>query len=111
METRDILVVIENAAIVPQRIAPAVALASRFGARLAGFFGSGYPIMASYGDVSGWSQLVDAYMEAQRREATAAGAAFRDALNRDNCRASGSSGKPTKPAALLPRRRSIISLS
>ena len=83
METRDILVVIENAAVVPQRIALAAALATRFGARLAGFFASGYPIMASYGDVSGWSQLVDAYMEAQRREAAAAGAAFREALNRD----------------------------
>ena len=83
METRDILVVMENAAVVPQRIALAAALATRFGARLAGFFASGYPIMASYGDVSGWSQLVDAYMEAQRREAAAAGAAFREALNRD----------------------------
>lgn len=83
METRNILVVIENAAVVPQRIALAAALATRFGARLAGFFASGYPIMASYGDVSGWSQLVDAYMEAQRREAAAAGAAFREALNRD----------------------------
>jgi len=83
METRDILVVIENAAVVPQRIALAAALATRFGARLAGLFASGYPIMASYGDVSGWSQLVDAYMEAQRREAAAAGAAFREALNRD----------------------------
>ena len=83
METRDILVVMENAAVVPQRIAPAAALATRFGARLAGLFASGYPIMASYGDVSGWSQLVDAYMEAQRREAAAAGAAFREALNRD----------------------------
>ena len=83
METRDILVVIENAAVVPQRIVLAAALATRFGARLAGFFASGYPIMASYGDVSGWSQLVDAHMEAQRREAAAAGAAFREALNRD----------------------------
>jgi nucleotide-binding universal stress UspA family protein len=80
MESRDILVVIENAAAVPQRIAPAAALATRFGARLTGFFASGYPIMGSYGDVSGWSQLVDAYMEAQRREAAAAGAAFRQAL-------------------------------
>ena len=83
METRDILVVIENAAAVPQRLAPAAAIATRFGARLTGFFASGYPIMASYGDVSGWSQLVDAYMEAQRREAAAAGAAFRETLNRD----------------------------
>lgn len=83
MKTRDILVVIENAAVVPQRIAPAAALATRLGARLTGFFASGYPIMASYGDVSGWSQLVDAYMEAQRREAAAAGAAFRQALTQD----------------------------
>lgn len=83
METRDILVVIENAAAAPQRLAPAAAIATRFGARLTGFFASGYPIMASYGDVSGWSQLVDAYMEAQRREAAAAGAAFRETLNRD----------------------------
>ena len=83
MEARDMLVVIENAAVVPQRIAPAAALATRFGARLTGFFASGYPIMASYGDVSGWSQLVDAYMDAQRREAAAAGAAFRETLDRD----------------------------
>jgi nucleotide-binding universal stress UspA family protein len=83
METRDILVVIENAAAVPQRLAPAAAIATRFGARLTGFFASGYPIMASYGDVSGWSQLVDAYMEAQRREAAAAGATFRETLDRD----------------------------
>jgi nucleotide-binding universal stress UspA family protein len=83
METCDILVVIENAAAVPQRLAPAAAIATRFGARLTGFFASGYPIMASYGDVSGWSQLVDAYMEAQRHEAAAAGAAFRETLNRD----------------------------
>jgi len=83
METRDILVVIENAAVVPQRIAPAAALATRLGARLTGFFASGYPIIGSYGDVSGWSQLVDAYMEAQRREAAAAGAAFRQTLTQD----------------------------
>ena len=87
METRDILVVIENAAVVPQRIAPGGALATRLGARLTGFFASGYPIMASYGDVSGWSQLVDAYMEAQRREAAAAGAAFRQALTQDKLQA------------------------
>ena len=86
MESRDILVVIENPAAVPQRIAPVAALATRFGARLTGFFASGYPIMASYGDVSGWSQLVDAYMEAQRREAAAAGAAFRQALTQGKLR-------------------------
>lgn len=83
METRDILVVIENTAVVPQRMLPAAALAARFGARLTGFYASGYPIMASYGDVSGWAQLVDAYLDAQRQEAARAGAAFRAALTRD----------------------------
>jgi nucleotide-binding universal stress UspA family protein len=83
MECHDILVVIENASVVPQRMLPAAALAARFGARLTGFFATGYPIMAAYGDVSGWEQLVDTYLEAQRREAAAAAAAFRQALTRD----------------------------
>ncbi|MBV9015389.1 MAG: universal stress protein [Alphaproteobacteria bacterium] len=83
METRDILVVIENASVVPQRVQPAAALATRFGARLTGFYASGYPIMASYGEVSGWGQLVDTYLDAQRQEAARAGAAFREALTRD----------------------------
>ena len=83
MACHDILIVIENAAAVPQRIAPAAALAARFGARLTGLFASGFPVTAAYGDVSGWEQLVDAYLEAQRREAAAAGAAFRRALTQD----------------------------
>jgi nucleotide-binding universal stress UspA family protein len=83
MQCHDILVVIENAAAVPQRLAPAAAIATRCGARLTGFFASGFPVTAAYGDVSGWEQLVDAYLEAQRREATAAGAAFRQALTKD----------------------------
>ena len=73
----------ENAAAVPQRLAPAAALATRCGARLTGFFASGFPVMAAYGDVSGWEQLVDAYLDAQRREAAAAAAAFRQALTKD----------------------------
>jgi len=80
MQCHDILIVIVNAAVVPQRLAAAAALATRFGARLTGFFASGFPVTAAYGDVSGWEQLVDAYLEAQRREAAAAGAAFRQAL-------------------------------
>ena len=83
MQCHDILIVIENAAAVPQRLAPAAAIATRFGARLTGFFASGFPVTAAYGDVSGWEQLVDAYLEAQRREAAAAGAAFRQALTKD----------------------------
>jgi hypothetical protein len=83
MPCHDILIVLENAAAVPQRLAPAAALATRCGARLTGFFASGLPIMAAYGDVSGWEQLVDAYLEAQRREAAATAAAFRQALTKD----------------------------
>jgi nucleotide-binding universal stress UspA family protein len=80
MQCHDILIVIENAAVVPQRLAPAAAIATRCGARLTGFFASGFPVTAAYGDVSGWEQLVDAYLEVQRREAAAAAAAFRQAL-------------------------------
>jgi nucleotide-binding universal stress UspA family protein len=83
MQCHDILIVIENATAVPQRLAPAAAIATRCGARLTGFFASGFPVTAAYGDVSGWEQLVDAYLEAQRREAAAAGAAFRQALTKD----------------------------
>jgi nucleotide-binding universal stress UspA family protein len=80
MACQDILVVIENAAAVAQRLAPVAALAGRFGARLTGLFASGFPISAIYGDAAGWTQLVDAYFEAQRREAAAAEAAFRQGL-------------------------------
>ena len=73
MAGHDILIVIENASGVAQRLAPAAALAMRFGARLTGMFASGYPVMVDYGDVSGAAQLVEAYLEAQRREAAAAG--------------------------------------
>jgi nucleotide-binding universal stress UspA family protein len=83
MACQDILVVIENAAAVAQRFAPVAALAGRFGARLTGLFASGFPISAVYGDAAGWTQLVDAYFEAQRREAAAAEAAFRQALTQN----------------------------
>ena len=72
MAGHDILIVIENASGVAQRLAPAAALATRFGARLTGMFASGYPVMVDYGDVSGAAQLVEAYLEAQRREAARA---------------------------------------
>jgi nucleotide-binding universal stress UspA family protein len=80
MPYREILVVIENAAGAAQRTAPAAAIAAAFGARLTGFFPTGYPISTAYGDLSGWAQLVDAFMEARRNEATAAEAAFRQEL-------------------------------
>ena len=80
MAYKEILVVIDNAAGAAQRIAPAAALAAAFGARLTGFFASGYPLTTAYGDLSGAPQLVEAYMEAQRSEANAAEAAFHQAL-------------------------------
>lgn len=80
MAYREILVVVDAAATAAQRVAPAAALAAGFGARLTGFFATGYPISTAYGDLSGWAQLVDAYMEAQRGEASAAEAAFRQEL-------------------------------
>lgn len=80
MAYKEILVVFDNAAGAARRVAPAAALAAAFGARLTGLFASGYPISTAYGDLSGWAELVDAYMQAQRGEASAAEAAFRQAL-------------------------------
>ena len=80
MAYKEILVVIDNAAGAAQRVAPAAALAAAFGARLTGYFASGYPLTAGYGDMSGMAELVETYMSAQRAEANAAEAAFRQAL-------------------------------
>ena len=80
MAYKEILVVIDNAAGAAQRVAPAAALAAAFGARLTGYFASGYPLTAGYGDMSGMAELVETYMSAQRAEANAAKAAFRQAL-------------------------------
>jgi len=80
MAYKEILVVFENAAGAARRVGPAAALAAAFGARLTGFFATGYPVSTAYGDLSGWAELVDAYMQAQRGEASAAEAAFRQAL-------------------------------
>ena len=80
MAYKEILVVVDNAAGAAQRVAPAAALAAIFGARLTGYFASGYPLTAGYGDMSGMSELVETYMSAQRTEANAAEAAFRQAL-------------------------------
>jgi nucleotide-binding universal stress UspA family protein len=80
MAYKEILVVIDNAAGAAQRVAPAAALSAAFGARLTGYFASGYPLTAGYGDMSGMAELVETYMSAQRAEANAAKAAFRQAL-------------------------------
>ena len=80
MAYKEILVVVDNAAGAAQRVAPAAALAAIFGARLTGYFASGYPLTAGYGDMSGMAELVETYMSAQRTEAKAAEAAFRQAL-------------------------------
>jgi nucleotide-binding universal stress UspA family protein len=80
MAYKEILVIFENSASAAQRVAPAAAIAAAFGARLTGFFATGYPISTAYGDLSGAPQLIEAYMEAQRAEAGAAETAFRQAL-------------------------------
>jgi nucleotide-binding universal stress UspA family protein len=80
MAVRDILIVIDNPANVGQLLAPAAALAGGSGARLTGLYSGGYPVESAYGDASGWMQLVEAYLEAQRTEAAAAEAAFRGGL-------------------------------
>jgi nucleotide-binding universal stress UspA family protein len=80
MAIRDILVVVENAAGVAPRLAAATAVAGGEGVRVTGLYATGYPISASYGDLAGWTQLVDAYMTAQRDEGTRAEAVFRQEL-------------------------------
>ena len=80
MAIREILVTIDSAASVAQLLPPAAALAKAHGARLTGLCASGYPAEAAYGDLSGWMQLVEAYLDAQRAEASSAEAAFRQEL-------------------------------
>ena len=80
MATREILVAIDTAATVAQRLAPAAALAALEGGRLTGVFASGNPIENAYGDLSGWMQVVEAFLESQRAAASAAEAAFRQEL-------------------------------
>jgi len=82
MPGRDILVVIDNAAGVGRVLGPAAALAKRVDGRLTGFFATGLPAAASFGDLASGAQLVDAFMAAQRDEAVKTEAAFRQELGR-----------------------------
>lgn len=82
MPGKDILVVIDNAASAPRRLAPAAALAKRFEARLTGFFATGLPAATSFGDLASGAQLVDAFMAAQRDEGLKTEAAFRQELGK-----------------------------
>jgi nucleotide-binding universal stress UspA family protein len=80
MAMRDILVVIDDAATVARLAPPAAALAAALGARLTGLYAVGAPAETAYGDISGWMQLVESYLAAQRAEASAAEANFRQVL-------------------------------
>jgi nucleotide-binding universal stress UspA family protein len=82
MPGRDILVMIDNAAAAARRLVPAVALAKRIDARLTGFFATGLPDAASFGDLASAAQLAEVFMTAQRDEAVKAEAAFRQELGR-----------------------------
>ena len=80
MPVRDFLVVVDSAAAVEQRTTPLAALAAAQGARLTGLYAAGRPANNAYGDISGWMQLVETYLETQRSAAAAAEAAFRQQL-------------------------------
>jgi len=82
MPVQDILVVIDNEASVKRRLAPVAALAKRVEIRLNGLFATGLPGTQVFADLDGWAQLVDAYMTAQRAEATKVELAFRQELAR-----------------------------
>ncbi|MBV8888075.1 MAG: universal stress protein [Alphaproteobacteria bacterium] len=82
MPCRDMLIVIDEAASAAARLAPAATLAKRLNARLTGLYATGFPIGTTYGDLAGWAELMDAFMAAQRAEANAAEAAFRQELGR-----------------------------
>ncbi|HYM73065.1 MAG TPA: universal stress protein [Stellaceae bacterium] len=82
MPGRDILVVIDDAALAAHLLAPAAVLARRFEGRLTGFFPTGLPAATSFGDLASGAQLVDAFMAAQREEAIKAEAAYRQELGR-----------------------------
>jgi nucleotide-binding universal stress UspA family protein len=82
MPGRDVLVVIDNAATAGHLLAPASVLARRFDARLTGFFPTGLPAAASFGDLASGAQLVEAFMTAQREEAVKAEAAYRQELGK-----------------------------
>jgi nucleotide-binding universal stress UspA family protein len=82
MASRDMLVVVDNTEAVARLMAAAGALARTLDARLVGLFATGSLASAAYGDLDGWVQLAEAYQEAQRGEASAAEAAFRQELAR-----------------------------
>ncbi len=78
----DILVVIDNEASVQRRLAPIAALAKRVEIRLTGMYVTGLPMTNAYADLQGWAQLLDAYLIAQRAEASKTERAFRAELAR-----------------------------
>jgi nucleotide-binding universal stress UspA family protein len=82
MPSRDILVVIDNTETVPRLMSVAGASARALDARLVGLFATGSLASAAYGDLAGWVQLAEAYRAAQRGEASAAEAVFRQELAR-----------------------------
>jgi nucleotide-binding universal stress UspA family protein len=82
MPGQDILVVIDNAASVKRLLAPIAALAGRTEVRVTGMYVTGMPATQAFADLDGWAQLLDAYMTAQRAEASKAEGAFHEELAR-----------------------------
>lgn len=80
MPVRDFLVVVDSVPAVEQCLAPVAALAAAQGARLTGLYAAARPADTAYGDISGWMQFVESYLETQRTAAGLAEAAFRQQL-------------------------------
>jgi nucleotide-binding universal stress UspA family protein len=79
--SREILIAVDTARSVVRLVSAAAALAGDGPNRITGMFVSGFPIFAGSGDIAGWTPLVEAYLDAQRTEASAAEAAFRRELS------------------------------
>jgi nucleotide-binding universal stress UspA family protein len=81
MSLQDVLVVVDDAASAPRRMGLLAALARRTACRATGLFATGLP-NAAYADLSGWVQLMDAYLTARRDQAAKAEGVFRAELAR-----------------------------
>src|ERR1700726_2799251 len=82
MSSPDLLLAVDDAASIARLVMPGAAVAKRLGASLTGLYATGIPAPSAYGDIAGWQQMVDAYVEAQRAEATHAETGFRQELAR-----------------------------
>src|SRR5262249_6008445 len=82
MACQDIIVVVDKAETVAARLTVAAILAKRFGARVSGLYATGFPLGLASGDIVGSTALIEAFIAAQRDEASKTETAFRAELTR-----------------------------